>query len=161
MQAAHKQHTCREKLFGMLNRCIHLARTIRHQTNLKIESLAEHVFLQNYTRLTRISVHCSILFIGAGHVIKQHLQRINNMKNKPRCALVCRHPEQHRHLEKTFGIHVAGTDDMSTLLATHQCVISATNSKGYVISNALKIIDTTAQTIFRSGYSIRYRVRRV
>ncbi|MBL97413.1 MAG: hypothetical protein CMF52_06310 [Legionellales bacterium] len=137
IQAAHKQHTCKKKLYGLLNRCIHLARTIRHQTNLKIESLSEHVFHRITHDWPDIS-QSSILFIGAGHVIKQHLERINNMKNKPRCALVCRHPEQHRHLEKTFGIHVAGTDDMSTLLATHQCVISATNSKGYVISNALR-----------------------
>lgn len=140
-QAIHtgrNQKTCRNKLFHLLTRCVYAARNIRSKMNIQVHSLEHCVFNQINHHWTDIQ-NCRILLIGTGHVIQQHLHYRDRLKQKPACTILSRNPQAQRILGQSFGVAISHINQLSDMLKTHNCVISATSSSGYIITQTQRL----------------------
>lgn len=138
IHSGYHQKTCRNKLFHLLTRCVHAARNIRNEMDIQVHSLAHCVFNQINHHWPDIK-NCRILLIGTGHVIQQHLHYRDKLKQKPACTILSRNPQTQQILGQSFDVAIKHIDRLSDMLETHNCVISATSSSNYIITQSERL----------------------
>lgn len=106
--------------------------------DIQVQSLAHCVFKKIHHQWPDLK-KCHMLLIGAGHVAHQQLQYREKLVKKPKCTVLTRNPKAHKNLEHYSDVTVGHIDQLSTMLDTHNCVISATSSTSYVINRSQRI----------------------
>ena len=133
---SYRQRVCNSYQYRLMCTLFNHAKKIRQQTHIN----THRVPLSQRT-LHRISQKwknigdCKILFIGAGTIITNHLIYLRQLGHASKITILCKNPEKHRLLSTQYHSKIDHIDQLHKHLETHDCVISATSSTDFIITN--------------------------
>ena len=133
---SYQQQVCTSYQYRLMCTLFNHAKKIRQQTlinthRVPLSHRTFHRMRQNWRNID----DCKILFIGAGTIITNHLIYLRQLKHTSKITILCKNPEKHTQLSRQYDSKIDHIDQLRRHLETHDCVISATASADYIITN--------------------------
>ena len=127
----------KQSLTRIIHKLINTAKQVRQTSQLQAQAInITKPVIRNIKSIIGDIQKCRFLCIGSGTVIHQHLQHLSQLNNLP-ITVACRSPKQFKNTASIAFVKLSSSDNLLQLIKQHDCIISATSAKGFIINRKM------------------------